>query len=163
MNKPERYRKGGRVDPAELPRGPKGHAICRYCQTAECLPPRRTFCSSSCVHEHKIRTRGSYAKRYLFKRDRGVCSSCGEDTKKVADDLLEIRLLQGRDEEQWFKQLHGIPASRKVWTRKLGGGLWDMDHIVAVRDGGGGCGLEGLRTLCIPCHRARTAEQRKAY
>jgi len=37
----------------------------------------------------------------------------------------------------------------------------DMDHVVAVRDGGGGCGLDGLRTLCISCHRARTATQQR--
>ena len=34
--------------------------------------------------------------------------------------------------------------------------LWDMDHIIPVVEGGGGCGLDNLRTLCIPCHRKVT-------
>ena len=34
--------------------------------------------------------------------------------------------------------------------------LWDMDHIVPVIEGGGACGLDNLRTLCIPCHRGQT-------
>jgi 5-methylcytosine-specific restriction endonuclease McrA len=36
--------------------------------------------------------------------------------------------------------------------------LWEMDHIVPVVEGGGGCGLGNLRTLCLACHRAETAE-----
>ncbi|MCG8436406.1 MAG: HNH endonuclease, partial [Gammaproteobacteria bacterium] len=35
--------------------------------------------------------------------------------------------------------------------------LWEMDHIVPVSDGGGGCGLDNLRTLCIPCHKSESA------
>jgi hypothetical protein len=45
---------------------------------------------------------------------------------------------------------------------------WDMDHILPVIEGGGACGLENLRTLCLVCHRqvtrelaARRAEQRR--
>lgn len=35
--------------------------------------------------------------------------------------------------------------------------LWEMDHILPVVRGGGGCGLDNLRTLCLRCHRAETA------
>lgn len=35
---------------------------------------------------------------------------------------------------------------------------WEMDHIVPVIEGGGLCGLDGYRTLCIPCHKQATAE-----
>jgi HNH endonuclease len=48
----------------------------------------------------------------------------------------------------------GIPQHRDTF--------WDADHIVAVKDGGGECGLENLRTLCIFCHIKRTSDQRKA-
>ncbi len=35
--------------------------------------------------------------------------------------------------------------------------FWQADHIVPVAEGGGGCGLDNLRTLCTPCHAAETA------
>lgn len=35
--------------------------------------------------------------------------------------------------------------------------LWEADHIVPVVEGGGACGLEGLRTLCYRCHAYETA------
>lgn len=35
--------------------------------------------------------------------------------------------------------------------------FWEADHIVPVSEGGGFCGLENLRTVCQPCHRAETA------
>lgn len=34
--------------------------------------------------------------------------------------------------------------------------LWQMDHVVPVVEGGGGCGLENLRTLCLRCHNIET-------
>ena len=151
---------GGRVRPEDLPKGAHGRARCRHCST-EVTPPRRTFCSGRCVVEHKIRTNNSYAKRQLYLRDRGICRLCGLDTKVVAEELWEIRIRQD-GAERAVRKAHGIPQNRKLRKRSLGGGLWDMDHVVAVRDGGGGCGLEGLQTLCIPCHRLRTAAQRRA-
>jgi len=34
--------------------------------------------------------------------------------------------------------------------------FWQADHEVAVAEGGGGTGLDNLRTLCTPCHAAET-------
>lgn len=36
------------------------------------------------------------------------------------------------------------------------GQLWEADHIVPVVEGGGECGLDNYRTLCIPCHKKET-------
>jgi 5-methylcytosine-specific restriction endonuclease McrA len=41
------------------------------------------------------------------------------------------------------------------------GSLWQADHIVPVAEGGGECGLDNLRTLCTPCHKAAIAALRK--
>ena len=49
-----------------------------------------------------------------------------------------------------------ITKSRKIWKQKHGGGLWDADHIIPVKEGGGQCGLENIRTLCIKCHKTET-------
>jgi 5-methylcytosine-specific restriction endonuclease McrA len=38
---------------------------------------------------------------------------------------------------------------------------WEMDHIVAVVKGGGGCDISNLRVLCRPCHVAVTRELRR--
>lgn len=43
----------------------------------------------------------------------------------------------------------GWPLSRDSW--------WDADHVIPVVEGGGLCGLENYRTLCVPCHKAGTA------
>ena len=43
------------------------------------------------------------------------------------------------------------------WTagRRTG---WDADHIVAVVEGGGLCGLDAMQTLCHPCHKEKTKD-----
>lgn len=37
------------------------------------------------------------------------------------------------------------------------GHSWEADHIIPVVEGGGCCGLENYRTLCLSCHRMETA------
>ncbi len=54
-----------------------------------------------------------------------------------------------------------------VWWRKTGRAFdrqipevfWNMDHVFAVSDGGGSCGLDNLRTLCTCCHSKVTKDQ----
>ena len=42
-------------------------------------------------------------------------------------------------------------------TTGSGGHTWEADHIIPVIEGGGECGLENYRTLCLPCHKKETA------
>ena len=158
--KPPRFLKGGRAKISKLPKGPNGLTLCRYCKTQECQPPRRTFCSEICVHEHRLRTSGSYLRDCVYKRDKGVCKECGEDTKLTAKHLWGILLEYGMAAMKLEMQTLGIPVSRKVWRRKHGGGLWDADHILAVFEGGGSSSDNNIQTLCIPCHAMKTKQQR---
>ena len=38
------------------------------------------------------------------------------------------------------------------------GDFWQADHIHAVAEGGGQCGLSNFRTLCTACHLRETAK-----
>ena len=104
-----------------------------------------------CVHEHLLRSRPSYAKTCVYERDKGVCTQCGMDTKIIAKGVINDKM----------RLPEGYPVHRRVYARKWGGGLWDMDHIVPVHQGGGLCGLENLQTLCIPCHKSKSYKRNK--
>jgi 5-methylcytosine-specific restriction enzyme A len=64
-------------------------------------------------------------------------------------DTEELR--KGKRKLDWAARR----AFEKEWGRRKN--LWDADHVVAVVEGGGECGLENLRTLCLKCHRTETA------
>ena len=138
----------GRVCAKSLPKGPTGRALCRRCQT-EVPKGRRTFCSDACVHEWKLRSQPSYLREQVFARDRGRCSACGLDTEDLS------RRLRQMPKEQ----------ARRVLTRLrmadcLERSFWEAHHVKAVMEGGGACGLENLRTLCVSCHRRWNLRQR---
>ena len=161
-SKPPRIRKGGWVNPSALPKNEDGRAQCRWC-SGSVVPPRRTFCSNECVHQHRLRTNTRYMRTCVYRRDNGICAKCRQDTKKIAREAKKYR-----EEKKWKEyyellERNRIPKNRKVWGRGFGGGLWDADHIVAVKEGGGDCGIENIRTLCIACHKENTAEQRKNW
>lgn len=144
-----RVMKGGAADPRLLPRGPGGRSLCRWCNL-EVPAGRRTFCSEWCVHEWHLRSDPAYLRERVFERDRGICAQCGLDT-----------------ERRWrhIRRLRGVARAKALaeWglRSKSRSSLWDADHIVPVMEGGGECDLSNIRTLCLKCHRAATAELRK--
>jgi 5-methylcytosine-specific restriction protein A len=148
---------GGRVDPASLPKGPSGRALCRFCGN-EVPPSRVTFCSPACVRGWKVRTDKAFARRMVFRRDKGVCALCGTDCvgwlKTLREEWRGIRA--DGDMERRKRNEASFRSSNPDFFRRES--LWDADHVVPVVDGGGGCGLENLRTLCLFCHRKVTAE-----
>lgn len=122
---------------------------CRMCHRP-CPPRRSTFCSTVCVHEYATFNRWGMIRALVSQRDRGVCSECGIDTRK-AKHLW--RAMRGH-EMSVDPRVAGWPGLGRDW--------WEADHIVARKDGGRDR-LENLRTLCVPCHKARTAKQRRRW
>ena len=82
---------------------------------------------------------------------------CNIDTKNIAKEAIK---LNGKAREDYLKEFN-IGIKRKIWKKKHGGGLWDADHILPVKEGGGQCGLDNLRTLCIKCHKQVTKDSYK--
>jgi 5-methylcytosine-specific restriction protein A len=144
------------VHKSKLPINESGFVACRWCGS-DVKPPRRTMCSPECVHELLIRRDNRYIRDCLYKRDKGICSICETDTKDIAKKALS---LEGIEKEEYLKEMK-IGMKRKIWKRKHGGGLWDADHIIPVKDGGGQCGMDNLRTLCIKCHKNVTKNSYK--
>lgn len=139
----------GRVNYSLMPKGPNGRALCRWCHR-ECPAPRMTFCSPGCVAEHKIRSDPRYAREAVFARDRGVCAVCRVDTLAVQ---LDLRAKRPKARAELCEVL-GYPLDR---VKR--GALWEADHLRPVAEGGGECGLPGYQTLCVACHRAKSAAQ----
>lgn len=146
--KPPRHQQGGWVDPKKLPKDPvTGRPLCRYCSEPIPIGRRRTFCSELCVEHWVVRT-GSGMVRLVRKRDKGICKLCGLDCEALRKQFIKLP----KDGRQLLLKKYSIPSHRKRF--------WDVDHIVPVVEGGGSVGLDGLRTLCIPCHLRVTRELR---
>lgn len=149
----------------KMPRGPNGRRLCRWCST-EVPKGRISFCSEACVTEFTIRRSPTSARNHVFRRDKGICAACGMDTEKFRRVL--------RHASDSIKALWEHPALRYSvpwgWRASLERSLgfdphrrtyWDADHREPVHHGGGECGLDNYQTLCQPCHKAKTAAQRK--
>lgn len=145
-----RLAEAGRSARGELPLGPNGLPLCRWCRMEVLSRHRRTFCSVYCVHQWRLRSDPGYLREQVLRRDAGVCAACGTDT------LAAYRTLQ-RSRGQARTEALAMWGLRTVRARRS---LWDADHIRPVAEGGGQCDLENLRTLCLPCHREVTAELR---
>jgi 5-methylcytosine-specific restriction endonuclease McrA len=157
--KPGRFRADkGFVNPTDLPKGPNGRPLCRYC-SQETSPPRKTFCTDLCIHEFKIRSQPSYARKEVFKRDKGVCQACALDTEKLKE--LLFRVLNEKGQARYDLLTRNYLAFYGFGFR-LDDHYWEADHIKPVEWGGGSCGLENYQTLCRPCHNKKTLNQVKA-
>lgn len=153
MSKNRTNPNSGRAKKADMVRGPSGRPLCRRCGI-EVPKGRRTFCGDVCVHEWKIRSSPEYLRLFTFKRDLGVCAECKLDTYKIEVELIRLR-----------QTSYSAYTARRAEVTAAGFDshrhtFWDAEHKVAVAEGGGECGLEGIITLCLPCHKKSTAALR---
>ena len=140
---------GGKADRANLPKGPTGRTLCRWC-AIEVPPRRQTFCSEWCVHEWKLRSNPGYLRDQVLLRDKGVCAACRCDTVHA---YWVVRRARGSRKLELL--------ARWGLTRLTRRSFWDADHILPVAEGGGECDLANIRTLCLRCHRVATEQLRE--
>lgn len=125
------------------------------------------WCSRACFEDVALRCGLIKAPALVYQRDHGVCAKCGADAGTAMRVLERIRRVDRWDFRKSYNENHERTASARAaaflildaWgvseeTRSL----WDADHIVPVVEGGGGCGLDNYRTLCVLCHRGETTE-----
>lgn len=91
-----------------------------------------------------LRTSGSYLRKCVQLRDSGICHECGIDCIKLRKRIKKAR--KNKDDKT-LEQL-----AREYPRLKHNRSYWEAHHVLAVKDGGGECGLSNLITLCIPCH-----------
>ena len=81
-------------------------------------------------------------RRRVRKRDRGICRECGLDTNRLR------REVRGRGRAKKLRERGFLPRRS----------LWELDHVVPLIEGGSH-ELDNLQTLCVPCHRKKTAAE----
>ena len=153
------------------PKDKEGNPLCRWCNQIV-KKPRRTFCSTLCVHEYLVRSNPEYVREQLAKKSH-LCSHCRINVIGITQGR-ELRSYIGNSprwsatSDTWteyeerkalaelFRQYHlryyqalGFPAKR-TW--------WDADHILEVDRGGGECALDNYQILCYLCHLKKTKE-----
>ena len=139
----------------------QGRNLCRYCGKVITASRRTAFCGPECVHEYNMRTHPGYARTRVWRRDQGKCGDCGRDTVRLSREMNTLWAHVGWEAVQEVLAEIGFDLHR-VRDRVRPKNLWEMDHIIAVAEGGGRCGLDGLRTLCTPCHKERTRGQQQS-
>lgn len=128
--------------------GPNGRLLCRWCGV-ETKPPRIAWCSKACNDEFLIRFRPGSARHAVWRRDKGRCALCHLNCTKLKSQLHRIKKRKGFKRFVQVVRVLGIAHYRY-------GTLWNADHVTPVVEGGGMCGLDNLRTLCLWCHRGET-------
>lgn len=147
----------GFCDTTKLPRGPNGRALCRQCNE-EVPKGRRSFCGNECIDQWKLKTDTGYQRARVLERDNGICMACKLDCVRLERAITR----RWGDGFKRFYRLYMWASGRAVTTKFAPWrSLWEMDHVLPVSEGGGDCGLENLRTLCIWCHNEVTAKLRK--
>lgn len=146
--------------------GPSGRLLCRCGCGIEPVPPRSSFVSQECVQRFLVQSDGQYARKAVFKRDKGICAECGRDCVRLWQELVAASPVRkagvGKKKRESER---GDPVKFRLLLVQSGlteSGMrfrtscWDMDHIIEVTNGGGSCDLSNLQTLCCRCHREKT-------
>jgi 5-methylcytosine-specific restriction enzyme A len=107
---------GGWARRENLPKGPNGRHLCRWCNL-EVPKGRITFCSAWCVEEWRLRSDPGYLRERVLVRDRGICAGCGIDCLHAE---LQLKRLRGASRLKAFLDWGLRPGSRKsLWDAEL--------------------------------------------
>jgi 5-methylcytosine-specific restriction protein A len=141
-----------------FPRLPPGW--CRFCRNR--VPPGRkskSWCSQDCIDLYQAARSGSGLRRYIFKRDRGVCFVCRLDAVGLAAEVG--RWMRSNSLRQFGTLARNLlRVNGKADGETYRNTFWDADHRVRVADGGGvRAGLRNVQTLCMWCHKIKTAAE----
>jgi len=138
---------------------------CSYCGKGPLPGRNKRYCNDACRDEVYIRCNPGEARWHVEQRDKGVCARCNLDTEKIKGLAELLRPWRGKLVRYGFQySVRRALRHQLGWAGMARGSiysshLWEMNHIVAVSDGGGLCGLDNLETLCIRCHKQETAKQ----
>lgn len=130
-----------------FPDAPRGQ--CRWCGNPilhgrgarRGQPNRRRRWHAGCVEAYNA-TDPRELRRRVRRRDRGRCALCRLDTYALRR--------RTRGARQWAElRARGFRRRRS---------LWELDHVVPLIDGGSH-ELSNLQTLCVPCHREKSASE----
>lgn len=127
---------------------------------------RRVYCSQECSDLFSMQVKSSFARKWVLRRDKGICKQCGLDCVAHRRDWMHhmkyFNFGDAKNLGKFYDPLQEIPQHkvRKKRGKITLGTLWDMDHIIPVRDGGRTI-PENLQTLCWWCHQTKTKEMRK--
>jgi hypothetical protein len=141
----------------------EGRWRCRWC--GEPCPGKRTsWCSHECERDGLFRA-GIHVRYVVEERDKGICAECGLDTKaleRIIEEAVDRLNKTGRGIRgscYWRDLRRKILAKWGLAFWDCSKSLWEADHIRPVEEGGGACGVEGYQTLCVWCHKAKTARK----
>jgi hypothetical protein len=121
-----------------------------------------TYCSFQCAEEGRIRRGGMYSsarmRNQIFSLEHGVCCLCGLDAHALYRKILSLHPAERLNAlmNAKFKLPKSSVALQKLLQDPKECDFWQADHITAVAEGGGGCGLDNIRTLCTTCHHIET-------
>ena len=179
-----RVKRGGWARKRAMQKGPNGRNICRCGCDREVPKGRWTFFGPECVHDWKLKTDPGYLRDKTFERDKGRCASCGMDTEAARKEVRKLTAYVWRSRARNVHCCKNTPPPPTTTDREIARALgfrdagfpspnqtwWNADHIIEVVRGGGECGLENIQTLCIACHKRKTArlareraEERKGF
>lgn len=139
---------------------PSGH--CTWCQKPVTKPAKHWCRDEACLNAFKMANDPTFIRQKVFERDAGICASCGNHPLEA--------------ERLWyhFREMASVLHQLRPYPRSFLSGLkcnclwcfatraaadmrkWEADHVLPVVEGGGQCGLENYRTLCLICHKRET-------
>lgn len=141
-------------------------SACAWCAkllSAALVETESTYCSQKCAEEGRLRHCGSSGIRTaMFALDGGKCALCGFDGHSLYEQISALQPAERLNKllSVGWKLPRSSKAMENLLQNPKEGDFWEVDHIRAVAEGGGGCGLDNLRTLCVPCHARETEKLR---
>lgn len=141
---------------------PKKSGKCRWCglpiDELTMFGKKRLLWHRACELEFQIITMPDVARTELFKRDKGICASCGEDWSDRYRFAKGAECMHGfdRDEQGFYRSTEVLWIS--LWHNDHIVPLWKVVHMPPLKRLAYFT-LANMQTLCTPCHQQKCSDE----
>lgn len=130
--------------------------LCAWCAETELKSKRRKYCSQQCNNSALAwaRPQKEHNLNVLLARQNWKCSICGHDYIPLIEQLL----INGRvyRKPKNFKVEFSYWLMKRIKQKSPRGTQPEVDHVLAICNGGLPLDLDNLRCLCYSCHKVKT-------
>lgn len=141
--------------------------VCHWCNAMPKERGRQKYCSSECARAAWVfcNPQCPESKMYVFVQLQDcVCVGCGECFDEQVRELVEKHwsvIERRRKDPGMAKYVEGVQSISLATLGDGTGHLWQVDHIIPIFRGGRGVCIENIQVLCEPCHRKKSARERR--
>ena len=138
-----------------------GKKYCAWCGKVEIFKKCAKYCSPDCKESSDIfsNPQSKFALIFFLERQEFKCALCGYDYLPFVEEIIKRYKERFKNRKTYKELRYGV--GYHLGNKCLGDTKPEIDHELAICNGGSSIGIDNHRVICNKCHAIKTKDDRR--